>query len=253
MTEHEHALELMPGYALGSLSSAENRLVERHTAACPACAHLLQQYQATVGDLPEAIVMVDPPADLRTRILARAAAGREGATDGAGAHRPARPAAAAPAARSWRERLAALFSGQAGALALAGAALIAVLALANALLWMRLNRDESGSTLRTVALQAEPAAPGATGTLVISLDGAHGTLVVDGLPALAEDQQYQLWLIDDSGRTSGGVFSVSPEGYGSVWIDSPRPLASYQSVGITVEPSGGSPAPTGDKVLGGSL
>jgi anti-sigma-K factor RskA len=107
--------------------------------------------------------------------------------------------------------------------------------------------------LRTINLTGTEAAPEATGLLVVSLDGEHGTLVVDGLAPLGQEQQYQLWLIQDGQRTSGGVFSVSEEGYGSLWISSPEPLSSYGAFGITIEPAGGSPGPTGDKVLGGAL
>jgi anti-sigma-K factor RskA len=89
--------------------------------------------------------------------------------------------------------------------------------------------------------------------LVVSQDGEHGTLVVDGLPALDEMSQYQLWLIRDEQRTNGGIFSVDEEGYGNLWVSSPEPLLSYSAFGITVEPAGGSPGPTGVKVLGGEL
>ncbi len=89
--------------------------------------------------------------------------------------------------------------------------------------------------------------------MVISRDGEHGSLVVDGLPLLDESQQYQLWLIRDGVRTSGGVFSVYDEGYGLLKIDAPDPLISYQAAGITIEPAGGSPGPTGERVLGGDL
>ena len=84
-------------------------------------------------------------------------------------------------------------------------------------------------------------------------DGDHGTLVVDSLAPLGQDQQYQLWLIQDGERTDGGVFSVNPEGYGSLWVETPQPLSSYSAFGITIEPAGGSPGPTGDKVLGSAL
>lgn len=104
-----------------------------------------------------------------------------------------------------------------------------------------------------VQFQGTNAAPNATGLLVISLDGMHGTMVVDQLPVLGEAEQYQLWLIQDGERTSGGVFSVDTQGYKSLYIDSPEPLASYSAFGITVEPAGGSPGPTGEKVLGGEL
>jgi hypothetical protein len=49
------------------------------------------------------------------------------------------------------------------------------------------------------------------------------------------------------------VFSVTPQGYGCLLILSPLPLGSYQRLGITEEPAGGSPGPTGRRVLGGSL
>ena len=107
--------------------------------------------------------------------------------------------------------------------------------------------------MRIVMLTGTEAAPGVTGTIVITTAGESGTLVVDGLPSLDEARQYQLWLIRDGQRTSGGVFSVNPEGYGLLWISSPANLTSYGAFGITIEPAGGSPGPTGDKVLGGIL
>jgi anti-sigma-K factor RskA len=60
-------------------------------------------------------------------------------------------------------------------------------------------------------------------------------------------------LIQDGERTSGGVFSVKQGGYAAKVIYAPLPLADYSSFGVTIEPAGGSPSPTGDKVLGGNL
>ncbi len=51
-------------------------------------------------------------------------------------------------------------------------------------------------------------------------------------------------------RTDAGVFSVNEEGYGKLHIDLPKGLSAYTGFGITIEPAGGSPAPTGEKVLG---
>jgi anti-sigma-K factor RskA len=93
----------------------------------------------------------------------------------------------------------------------------------------------------------------AKGLMVLTGDGRSGTLVVDGLPKLGPERQYQLWLIQDGQRTSGGVFSVDSWGYGAMVIESERPLDSFQSVGVTIEPAGGSPGPTGEKVLSGEL
>ena len=75
-------------------------------------------------------------------------------------------------------------------------------------------------------------------------------MVVEGLPVLDEDHEYQLWLIRNGQRASGGVFSVDADGYGAMVVSSPEALSNYSAFGITVEPEGGSPGPTGDRVLG---
>jgi len=91
------------------------------------------------------------------------------------------------------------------------------------------------------------------GTLIMNQDGEYGTLVVDKLSALDDNQKYQVWLIRDGQRTSGGLFSVNTQGYASLEIVVPRPLLDYQAIGITIEPAVGSPGPTGTKVMGGDL
>jgi len=107
--------------------------------------------------------------------------------------------------------------------------------------------------MRTIALHGTEDAPDAMGTIIVSADGDHGAIVVDGLETLDTAHQYQVWLIRDGQRTSGGVFSVDEDGYGVLWVSSPEPLAAYDAVGVTVEPAGGSPAPTGIRVMGGDL
>jgi anti-sigma-K factor RskA len=126
--------------------------------------------------------------------------------------------------------------------------LILVLVASNALLWQRLNRMPA--TFATINLSGTAVAPQATGLIVISSDGQHGTLVVQQLPALPAAQAYQLWLRKDGQRISGGVFSVTDDGYRSLWVGAPDPLGSYQEFGVTIEPAGGSHDPTGAKVLG---
>jgi anti-sigma-K factor RskA len=158
--------------------------------------------------------------------------------------------------RPWWQRIVDPFRRAGPAWGLASLALVVLLVISNLWWWQRADRDGPMVTpggMQVVAMVGTDAAPAAAGTLVISGDGEYGTLVVDGLPALDLDHQYQLWLIRDGQRTSGGVFSVNPEGYGALWITSPEPLSSYPAFGITIEPEGGSPGPTGEKVLGGSL
>jgi len=78
-------------------------------------------------------------------------------------------------------------------------------------------------------------------------------LMAQNLPDLDKDHQYQLWLIRDGQRTSGGVFSLSDANEGRLQVFAPGSLLFYDSFGVTIEPAGGSPDPTGEKVLGGKL
>jgi anti-sigma-K factor RskA len=168
--------------------------------------------------------------------------------------RSQRPLAAREPVPSWWERLKDLLQRSAPAWGLVSLALILALGVSNLRLRQQVEQAQlEADVMRIVRLQGTDAAPQATGTLVLSVDGEHGTLVVDGLPPLDEAHQYQLWLIKDGHRTSGGLLSVNSEGYGALWVSAPEPLASYPSFGITLEPAGGSPGPTGAKVLGGSL
>ena len=229
----EHVFDLLPAYALGCLDGEDDLRVGEHLAACKVCRGELESYRALVADLPFAVSESDPPPNLKETILQRA-------------RQTKRIPPAAPKI-AWWQRLPSW--------SMVSLVLILVLGASNLLLWGRLNTVESRqqASLRTVLLQGTAAAPNGTGMLVISLDGTHGTLVVDRLPIIRESQQYQLWLIRDGQRTSGGVFSVDEKGYKGMYIKSPEPLDTYTGVGITVEPAGGSPGPTGEKVLGGDL
>jgi anti-sigma-K factor RskA len=107
--------------------------------------------------------------------------------------------------------------------------------------------------MRAVPLSAPVVGSTATGFVLISANGDDGALVVDGLPPLGQDRQYQLWLIRDGQKISGAVFSTDEKEYGGTRIRAPRSLLDYSAVEITVEPTGGSSRPTGQDVLGGPL
>lgn len=242
MSTDAHVFELLPAYALGSLDEDEATQVADHLSACPVCRAELRSYEEVVGRLALATPDTAPPAELGQKIMGRLQTPRSGVV--------------AEPRRAWWQPLADLFRRPAPGWALASLALVALLITSNLWWWQRANRDEPMVTpggMRVVAMVGPTTDSAAVGTLVISGDGEYGTLVVDGLSPLDEGHQYQLWLIRDGQRTSGGVFSVNSEGYGALWISSSEPLSSYPAFGITVEPAGGSPGPTGEKVLGGTL
>ncbi len=240
MAVEEHLSELLPAYALDILDESEARTVSSHLAGCSGCRAELHAYRQVMEDIPLAMAQADPPVYLKEKILKQAASSEKSPV--------------AQPSKNWWHDLKSRLLPAAPLLGMVSLVLIILLGASNLFLWQRLNQVQTDhNRLATVPLMGTDLIPGATGMLVISADGEHGTLVVDGLPVLDPSQQYQLWLIKDGQRTSGGVFSVDEEGYGSLWISSVEPLASYQGVGITIEPSGGSPAPTGERVLGGEL
>jgi hypothetical protein len=107
---------------------------------------------------------------------------------------------------------------------------------------------------RALAMAPPESAPPGTGELLLPADGGDGGLVVRGLPALPPDRSYQLWFRrPDGSRVSGGVFAVDASGDGVTVVDVPADLADFEAFGITEEPAGGSPAPTGRGVLVGRL
>jgi len=262
-----HVLSLLPAYALGILDEEESVEVSQHVASCPACRAEFQCYLAVVDQLALAAPDAAPPARLKQRLVQRVELLRPAPAQ---LPPPARLPWRAPlpcgvpllrwrrpegvrAVQGWRH-LSALFRRAAPVWGLASLALIVALATSTIWLWQRANpRVHSVAGMQVVALVPTDAARGASGTLVISGDGDYGALVVDGLPPLDAAYQYQVWLIRDGQHTSGGVFSVNPHGYAAIEVMAPEPLASYPAFGITIEPAGGSPGPTGDKVLGGHL
>ena len=238
----EHISELLPDYALGCIDEQDSARVYQHLQLCTDCQAELQAYEMVVDQLALAACDTVPPPALKNRLMACIQ------------ERQVAPTGAARSGwQSWLDRLPRL---QGGALAWQAAAIVLVVGLAagNVWQWQRPGRavQSQEGRLPSITLVHTAAAPAAAGTLVLSADGQYGTLIVDRLPALDAAHQYQLWLIEAGQRTSGAVFSVNDEGYGSLAVASPRPLSSYQSFGITIEPAGGSPGPSGERVLSGA-
>lgn len=236
---NEHVFDLLPAYSLGCLDEEESMLVLRHLESCKVCQGELESYQSVTDRLGFAAHGGTPPPELKQKILKNLPSSQKQISQ--------------PKERSSWGRLAGF-----GALSfgLVGLVIICALAFSNIFLWQQVNHLRGAlpaQDFQIVSLSSTDFAPEASGILVISANGKHGTLVVNELPQLDPEQQYQLWLIKDGKRTSGGVFSVGEDGYGSLWVGSKTPLADYSGFGITIEPEGGSPGPTGEKVLGGEL
>jgi anti-sigma-K factor RskA len=110
----------------------------------------------------------------------------------------------------------------------------------------------SATPNRTVQLTGTNEAPGASGVFYFR-DDRQGLLVLNGLQPLSAQMTYQLWLIPaDETPVPAGLVDV--QGAEPTWLSVPiTPDAEdFAAVGVSVEPAGGSLAPTGPIVLLGT-
>jgi len=239
--DHETIAGLIPAYALGAIDPDESQVVEAHLRSCPLCRALLVEHRNLADDLLFAMPPISAPVGLTERMQRRLASARAEVTP-----------------RPWWTRL------RTGLLVPALASAILLLVITNVYWVGRTNRLEGGAAVQAlpfpdlagapaVSLRSDPSAPKEQGVLYTSTDGAVALVCVYDMPALPADKTYQVWLLKDGSRESGGVFNVTDDGFGLLVVRPQDPLAKYNSVGITVEPAGGSPAPTSPHVLRGSL
>jgi anti-sigma-K factor RskA len=256
----EELQDLYPAYALDGVNDDDRARIERHLPQCANCTGVVASYRPVADALAFAAPSVDPPADLKSRVLA--------------ATMPQLPRT--QLVPSWLTPLSIGVSNLFRAPTISAVALLLVIGVA---LWnaslqnqvaqqAELSRQMSieialqRDMLNTMAyadgqpmrLQGTEVASRAVGRLYAPADDTTLALIVNDLPPLPLGKVYQFWLIDLSGnRTSGGTFTVDDRGRGWLLVHAPKPLSNYQGVGITMEPAGGSPQPTGEKMMGMSL
>jgi len=100
--------------------------------------------------------------------------------------------------------------------------------------------DDSQSVKGTVA-------GGGEATLVWSGALQTSALIVEEMNPLPSDKVYELWYIDENGARPAGTFTVGSDG--KTWQVLEGTMGAGDTVGVTVEPSGGSTTPTTDPVL----
>ena len=78
-------------------------------------------------------------------------------------------------------------------------------------------------------------------------------LHAQGLPVPGAGRTYQVWVMSDTVSVSIGTFDVNPFGMSTMARSLPTDFAVVSSLTVTLEPSGGSPAPTSAPLLAGSV
>jgi len=114
-------------------------------------------------------------------------------------------------------------------------------------------RPFSSSTMYAVTIPGTELQPAAEAQLVVDPETQTAMLVVSGMNDLPENSVYQVLLIRGAEHETAETFRVNTEGEGVLLVNSPEPLDSFDAVGVSIEPQGGSAQRTGDIVLLGSL
>ena len=262
-------LELSGAFVLGALTPEEANSVRAHIASCPDAHAEVAELGAVVPALFEAVELVAPPAGLKARILAAAAAEQEAARAGTPDAQPAidtdralKPYPAADTQRGGWD-LGALFRRPIWA-GLAAAAVIAAIALGALNLQLRTQnealtayRDGVVEVLEEAArpgaqlavLVAPDSGPGPTGLASVGADGSVAMVMRDLAPTTGT-QVYSAWLIGSEGTPINiGDFRVDASRTAAFATAHPT-LGPGVTVALSREPQAGATAPTTVVALG---
>ncbi len=273
--DHPEA-DLAVGYALYALDPAERASFEVHLQGCSSCAAAVASLLVVAGELAVA-VPVAPPAALRTRVLDLIAQTPQDAAPGPMDELAAVPAELAadstddgPDRRGDRTDVAASEQASDGSvvelsrwrrrtsvigLAAAAAAVVAVgLGVRVAGLNAQLDTLTAQQSDLTNVITADgavtasaPLADGGRATVVLDPTSGKAALVAGSLAEPPAGRTYQAWFIEGDSAQSAGTFTPGPDGRAVVLLTGRA--STGQTFGVTIEPAGGSPAPTTTPIL----
>lgn len=267
----DDARDLAAGFVLGALSPDEASAVRAHLETCEHEHAEFAELGGVVPYLADSLEPVEPPAGLRSRLLAAAAAERSDVAGGSAAS----PEVAArseraptspipfPSSIEREQRAVARASGRGMWLVRIAAVLaIAVLGAWNLQLQSRLSGVEGdlaaaqayrAAVTAVLNAAAQPGAqsgflaatdPGSTATGLVAATGGSVILAVQNLAPTTGAQVYEAWVIvGDSAPVPLGGFEVGVGGTG-VFRGSTALAASGAIVALTLEPAHGATTPT---------
>lgn len=252
--------ELLPFYVLDALTEEEKELVESYLAEHPEARIQLQDLQSGASALPYAVGAVEPPRQVKEALMRRVTA------DAQARQRSSERVPSAPSRGGLRfEDIFRVLSLGAATIAILWAfalnAQVArlrsqVASLNDQVTAQSQSLDElirnlpqtDQSDIISVSLKSTETQPRALGQLIANPNDQSAMLVISGLPPLEPGKTYQVWLIGNA-PVSAGLLTVDENGQSVLIITSEEAIGSFNSVGISIEPEGGSIAPTGEIVV----
>ena len=253
--------ELLPFYALDALTDEERELVESYLAEHSEARAQIEEMSGAASSLPYSAPPAEPPRHAKEALMARVAADAD-ARARASKHASRQPSrrvmrlenifqafslGAATVAIIWAVALNIQLSRLQNEVSLLGDALVAQ---SNSLEQINAKLPQlTDSTVVTISLRGTSARPDAHGQLIADPNSNSAVLVIAGLGPLEAGKTYQVWLIDGGGPKSAGILTVDANGQGLLILSSELTIGEFNSLGISIEPDGGSEQPTGEIVV----
>lgn len=249
--------ELLPFYAMDALTDEERDQVEAYLSAHPEARAEVDEMKTTASGLPLGVTPVEPSPRTKKALMARVAV--DGGVGNTKASQPSRRVTrfesifqklsfgAAVAAILWAVVLNVQMAKLQAQVSQLNDALVAQ---SNSLQEINSKISQpSASPVITVSLSGTDVRPDAHGELIANPNSNSAVLVIAGLGQLEAGKTYQVWLIDGGGPQSAGLLTVDANGQGVLIVTSDLTIGSFQALGISVEPDGGSKQPTGEIVV----
>jgi anti-sigma factor RsiW len=229
----EHDVHTLTGaYATDALPDEERHAFDDHLEQCPACRQEVAELSATTARLGAAVA-APAPAAMRARVLAEVARTRQ----------------VSPVVTSLTDRRTAMpwFRQPLGV----AASLLVVVAMGlGVYATSETRRADRASQIAAVATDpnrgesTHSVSSGGAGTLIAA--GDRAIFRANGVKSLPDDRTYQLWIINASGAHSVGVLGRAGSGDISRFVEG---VKTTDTIGLTVEPKGGSKQPTTTPVV----
>ena len=228
---HEH--EMAAPYVLDALDDLDRTRFERHLDTCAECRDDVNALREGLDQIAASDAVSPPPA-VRPAVLGQIESIQQLEPETARDARSARTTT-----RVWM--------------------LVAALAALVVTIVAVLNASTNGlddllaeSDTRVVAVTATEAYEGsAFADAVVSGDGETVYLRAENLEPVADGSVYAAWIIGVDGPVPAGLFT--PGADGSVTLSLEGSAGPGVVLGVTIEPDGGSPLPTGDVLFLGDL
>jgi hypothetical protein len=247
MNGHDEMLEAVALLALGTLPQSDAAATASHAAGCAECRAEYRSLRAAAdaigyaAELEAATLDAADAARLKARVM-DAVRSSTGATPGA----VVRPLRSAPSLAAQAGRATWLAYGAAAA-----ALIVAVVSSANYVILRKQSDADAAALAQAHAFEAQVARVVAPGSRYFEVPGGEVVassgrlfLALRDLPAPGAGKVYQAWTLRQGAKAVAPSVTFLPDSSGVTLIELPESSDGLAAVAVSVEPEGGSTAPT---------